>query len=51
MSRKGLVKCNIVNSLNNVLLQFTAFDDFLPCHLILSFDLDKAFDDIVPKYA
>ena len=44
---KGLVTYNIVNSFINVLLQFTAFDAFLPCYFILSFELNKAFDDIV----
>ena len=43
---KGLVTCNIVNSLINVLFQFTAFDAFLPCYFILSFKLNKSFDDI-----
>ena len=49
--KKGLVTCNIVNSLINVLLQFTAFDAFLPCYFILSFELNKAFVDIASKNA
>ena len=38
---KGLVTCNIVNSLINVLLQFTPFDDFLPCTLFCLFNSTK----------
>ena len=44
-----MVTCNIVNSLMKVLLQFKAFDAFLPCYFILSFKLNKAFDDIASK--
>ena len=47
--KKGLVTCNVVNSLINVLLQFTACAAFLPCYFILSFELNKAFDDIASK--
>ena len=46
---KGLVTCNNVNSLIKVLLQYTALDAFLPCHFILSCELNKAFDDIASK--
>ena len=48
---KGLVTCNIVNSLIYVLLQFTAFNSFLLCYFILSFELNKAFDDNASKIA
>ena len=30
---------------NNVLLQFTTFDDFLLCYRILSYELNKTFAD------
>ena len=48
---KGVVTCNIVNSLINVLLRFTAFDDFLPFYFILCFEPNKTFDYIAPKNA
>ena len=48
---KRLVSFNIVNSLINVLLQFTAFNAFLLCYFILSFELNKAFDDNASKNA
>ena len=43
---KGVVNCNNVNSFINVLLHVTAFDDILPCHIILHPELNKIFDDI-----
>ena len=34
-----------------IILQFTAFDDSLPCYFILSYELNKTFDDYISKFS
>ena len=48
---KEMVTCILVNSLINIILPFTPFYDYLPYYFILSFELNKTFDDIVPNNA
>ena len=49
LEKVAVIISNIVDSLINVQLLFTAFDDFLLCYFILSFELNKTFDDTEPK--
>ena len=48
---KGVVSCNNLSSLINVLLHFTAFDDILPCYSFRTFKLNKTFNVISSKIA